>query len=395
MQESLHPLDPSPFGVVAMLRTRPEELEGAARLAVEAGVRWTREDILWHQVQPERTAWRWERYDRELGVLKARGINVLGLLCYGTPWAMSMRDANGNPDIWSLPDLSAWSDYVSAVVERYRGQIHAWEIWNEPNSQTFWHPRPDPREYARLLIAGAEAVKRADPTAWVLGCNTGDVDPWFHRAVFDEGGWGHLDIIGVHPYRPPHTPERTDMVGDLLQLASLSAERGRVKPLWITEIGIASFPGVDGASEWWQAVHVLRYYLLALASGLVEKVFWYDFRDDGSDPKEEQQNFGLLRRDWSPKPSYEAFRLMAQTLEGFEPNGRFELGADVVCLRFRRGAEERYAVWSSGKNMRRPVPSPSDRITLLKFPESPREIEAVGGWVTVDVNACPLFLVPA
>ena len=183
MQESLHPLDPSPFGVVAMLRTRPDELEGAARLAVEAGVRWTREDILWHQVQPERTVWRWERYDRELGVLKARGINVLGLLCYGTPWAMSMRDANGNPDIWSLPDLSAWSDYVSAVVERYRGQIHAWEIWNEPNSQTFWHPRPDPREYARLLIAGAEAVKRADPTAWVLGCNTGDVDPWFHRAV--------------------------------------------------------------------------------------------------------------------------------------------------------------------------------------------------------------------
>ncbi|HPC45834.1 MAG TPA: hypothetical protein PLJ50_11890, partial [Candidatus Latescibacteria bacterium] len=127
----------------------------------------------------------------------------------------------------------------------------------------------------------------------------------------------------------------------------------------------------------------------------VQKVFWYDFRDDGPQADAEQQNFGLLRRDWSPKPSYEAFRLMAQTLEGFEPNGRFELGADVVCLRFRRGAEERYAVWSSGKNMRRPVPAPAGRVTLAKFPESPREIEAVGGWVTVDVNACPLFLVPA
>jgi hypothetical protein len=189
-------------------------------------------------------------------------------------------------------------------------------------------------------------------------------------------------------------PERTDMIGDLLELAALSAERGRVKPIWMTEIGISSFPGVDGASEWWQAVHVLRYYLLALASGLVQKVFWYDFRDDGPQADAEQQNFGLLRRDWSPKPSYAAFKLMAETLEGFEPNGRFELGADLVYLRFRRGAEERLAVWSSGKNKRRPVPAPAQRMRLFKFPEPPREIEAVDGWAYVDVNACPMFLVP-
>jgi hypothetical protein len=111
MRNSLHPFDSSPFGVVAMLRTRPEEVDSAVRFAEEAGIRWTREDILWHQVQPERNAWRWE--------------------CY-------------------------------------RGQVHAWEIWNEPNSQTFWHPHPDPKEYVRLLIAGAETVKRADATAQLL-----------------------------------------------------------------------------------------------------------------------------------------------------------------------------------------------------------------------------------
>jgi hypothetical protein len=49
-EKSLHPLDPSPFGVVAMLRTRPEEVDSAVRFAEEAGIRWTREDILWHQV---------------------------------------------------------------------------------------------------------------------------------------------------------------------------------------------------------------------------------------------------------------------------------------------------------------------------------------------------------
>jgi hypothetical protein len=33
-------------------------------------------------------------------------------------------------------------------------------------------------------------------------------------------------------------------------------------------------------------------------------------------------------------------------------------------------------------------------VILHKFPEAAREVEAVDGWVYVDLNACPMFLVP-
>jgi len=397
---SLHPLDDSPFGmgIYPSHRTTGDETIRAAQLARDAGIRWTRDEIGWAGLQPTRDEWRWQRFDRAVDTMRAHDIETLGLLCYGAPWAVSLRTADGRPDILSLPDLEAWKDYVAATVEHFRDRVHVWELWNEPNSQTFWHPRPDPKEYARLVVAGAEAAKRADPTCWIVGCNTGDVDPAFHRAVFDEGAWQHIDIIGVHPYRPPHTPEHTDMLGDLLHVADLSAAHGHVKPMWLTEIGIATFPGIDGATEWWAAALLLRFYLTAWSSGLVEKSFWYDFRDDGADPREEQQNFGILRRDWTPKLAYDAYRLMATTLAGYAPNGTYDVGNDMRVLRFRPkdgSGPERLAVWSIGKNMRRPVPAPAraDRVRLYKFPAAPVTLDARDGWVRVDVNACPMMMV--
>ena len=36
--------------------------------------------------------------------------------------------------------------------------------------------------------------------------------------------------------------------------------------------------------------------------------FFYSFRDKGTDPANREDNFGLVRRDWSQKPAYGAFR---------------------------------------------------------------------------------------
>ncbi|MDP6124768.1 MAG: hypothetical protein QGH20_03320 [Candidatus Latescibacteria bacterium] len=113
-------------------------------------------------------------------------------------------------------------------------------MWNEPNGTGFWMPKPSPKEYCSLLVAGAEAAKTADPKCWIVGCNTAHVDLPFIRGVFEEGGYEYSDIISVHPYPYPHTPETTDLLDDLSKLAALCAEFGGVKPVWITEVGYAT-----------------------------------------------------------------------------------------------------------------------------------------------------------
>jgi len=393
----LYPLDRSPFGmgIYPSHRTSGDDTARAARLAREAGIRWTRDELGWAGVQPRKGEWRWEQFDRAVDITREHGIEVLGLLCYTTPWAATAKTAEGKPDTLSMPDIGAWTEYVGRTVEHFRDRIHVWQMWNEPNGTGFWHPKPDPKEYVRVLVEGSKAAKRADPGCWIVGCNTSLVDLAFDRLVFSEGGWEHLDIVGVHPYRYPHAPERTDLIGDLLELAALSAEFGAVKPIWISEIGYATHLGPGGSSEWWSAVMLVRTYLTAWASGLVQKLFWYDYRDDGTDRSYNEHNFGILRHDWSPKAPYEAYRMMATTLDGFETDGRIDLGADLYVLRFRRGSETRLAAWSTGVNVKRPVPVPAGRVTILRPWEAARTVEAPGGWAVLSLNATPLFVVPA
>jgi hypothetical protein len=43
-------------------------------------------------------------------------------------------------------------------------------------------------------------------------------------------------------------------------------------------------------------------------------LFTHTYRDTGTDEADEEQNYGLVRYDWTPKPSLDAFR--AVTREG-------------------------------------------------------------------------------
>ncbi len=406
------PLDMSPFGmgIYPSHRTSGEETARAVQLAKNAGITWTRDEIGWAGLQPEKDRWEWAKFDHGVNACVENGIEVMGLLAYSAPWATTLHDAQGNPVATAMPDLAAWREYVAAVVERYKDRVHVWQLWNEPNIQHFWKPDPNPHDYARLLIAGAEAAKAVDPSCWIVGCNTSLVDLKFDRAVFEAGAWDHIDVVGVHPYRYPHTPEHTDLTGELLGLADLCSEFGSVKPIWISEIGYATHLGQGGSSEWWAAAMLVRFYLTAWSSRLVQKLFWYDFRNDGDDPLYNESNFGILNRDWTPKLSFEAFKVMANTLAGFAPDGRVDLGEDVRVYRYAREHDIRYVAWTTGTNRSVPVPAPSERVLVVKplgeklrhyAPGAPTieavtetEIEAPNGWARVALDAMPLFILP-
>ena len=69
-------------------------------------------------------------------------------------------------------------------------------------------------------------------------------------------------------------------------------------------------------SENLQAKRVARTYLVAFAAG-ISKVFWYNLRSYENDDKDMESHFGLLHKDLSPKPAYNAFKTLIDNL----PNG--------------------------------------------------------------------------
>ncbi len=349
----------SPFGMVTAIgnRVRSDEIDAYVALLRETGVQWTREEIFWDKVQREPGGpFQWNGdgsglydYDRSIFTQAAAGIRVMGLLDYNPAW---FKGQNPPPDAW----INEWGDYVYQVVARYgrgNGPITHWEIWNEPNLTVSGYESGlyEIADYARLLDVARTAAKSADPDAViVLG---GLASVWgyppspttydyfdYLDALGKLGAWEDFDILAIHPYRPD-PPEGSPWRRD--HSATFPEEMGRLdemmlrygaRPVWLTEVGWASSQGWPGVSEDEQAQFLTRLYIMALAQPSIEKVFWYDFRNDNQpwapydqpayDQRFHELNYGLVRRTFPlnlgdpalRKPALVAYRVLTSELGG-------------------------------------------------------------------------------
>jgi polysaccharide biosynthesis protein PslG len=317
------PLDAAPFGLNTHLATRYPDLStmsAAADIVARSGAGWAREDIHWYRIQPDPTTWDWRFTDEAIRELLARNIKIVGVLGHPPGWATPYGgDAPADVSFYA-PDPRRFAAFAAAVVERYGRYVHHWEIWNEPDNPSFWKPEPDAAGYARLLRLASDAIHRGDPRAQVL---IGGVNPFnteFLRGVAAAGAWRSFDILAIHPYVDPATPEDGNIVAATDAVWGLAIQLG-VKPIWVTEVGWASKSSdrdpVGAVDEQTQADYLVRAVLLLWRAG-AERIFWYTLKDDPGSP------YGLVgrgadRTDYQLlKPAFSAFRTLSQQLAGAE-----------------------------------------------------------------------------
>src|SRR5690606_17114006 len=78
--------------------------------------------------------WRWEPIDTAINRAEELGIEVLAILSYSAGWASSGSNSRYvNREQYD----AAWANYVHRVVNRYKGKVDYWEIWNEPDHNNF------------------------------------------------------------------------------------------------------------------------------------------------------------------------------------------------------------------------------------------------------------------
>ena len=118
----------------------------------------------------------WDSFDGLVGDTAQRGLDLIPVLYGVPPWISTERSAI---PIGNRESASEWRQFLEAVVARYGPlgdfwrsnpyvayrPIEAWQVWNEPNSKTWWGPRPRPREYGVLMQRSANAIHRVDPGA--------------------------------------------------------------------------------------------------------------------------------------------------------------------------------------------------------------------------------------
>jgi hypothetical protein len=277
----------------------------ALDIARDAGFSFVRMDLLWSTVE-KRGRYDFASADELMRALEARGMGVLWIIDYGHP-------EHGGKAPQSAEDIRAYARYAAAAVSHFRGHNARFEIWNEPNIKQFL---PNPAVYPDLLRISLDAIRRETPTAPVSTGGVSGFDFAFFRGMLESGSAQKASAIAIHPYRDAG-PET--LPGDIGLLQRLVHRTGGPKvPLWDTEWGYSSSgcwlkdvprDGHNAAARNWQARLAVRECLTAWTLGLPVAV-WYDLRDDGPDPFDREDNFGLIDQNNRDKPAMKAVRTL-------------------------------------------------------------------------------------
>jgi hypothetical protein len=289
------------------------------------GTHWVRMFAPWPDLQPARGVFapNWlASYERVFSGLPS-GTKVIIDVVDTPRWETGSSDEHMPP-----ANRDDYAAFLGALARRWAGRVAAYEIWNEEDSPSWWTGAPDPAAYAQLLKATYPVLKTDDPSATVvLGGLTGN-DYQFLAGVYQAGGKGSFDAVGVHtdtacdvlsPYDFLRGPDNRMIADSFLAYREVHATMLANlddKPIWLTEMSWRTTNAIcpegafaghkpEGVTLQQQARYLRQAYHCLARYPYVQVGLWYPLRD------ERALVSGLVSADGSRKPSFAAMRTYA------------------------------------------------------------------------------------
>lgn len=406
-----------------------------ADLATAAGVKVSREELSWANVEPNRKGAIDMNvvgiYDNAINQNVSRGMDVIGMLLTTPRWAST--NPNAGDWYWYQPkDQQDYFDYVRWAVTRWKDKVHTWEIWNEPNHIGTWNCvnnctfEDRANSYATLLAGAYQAVKSVDPNARVLigGLYVHDATnegmAFLNQVVAASGGAINFDAMSIHTYMPDRIPEdtRPDSVVQNFQYrlnvvnAWIDQHGGKPGEIWITEEGKSTCitsnecPDNMNWTEDEQASMLARMYGIALATRRVAHFNYFQFEDKFDRPQNLYGGMAILRDDYSPKPAYNAYKTISGLLEGatyagqgpqmipgnnpHQPNDSDFAGFDY---QFRKGTQQINMLWRVSGSATVDYPVRVSQVDVVSRDGQVTRTSAHGGVVRLQVGTRPVYVV--
>lgn len=335
-------------GAGVCLRPWPENPEAPLRLAEELGAKHVL--LRLHPWEDDHAAE--EELAREL---HARGYE----LTFALP---QNRDLVRDPGRWRRA-LEEIGPRFAPLGPRFQvGQAinrSKWGIWTL-------------REYVGLVRA-AEEILRREPGVELLGPSVIDFEYHVTAAALNLRDPGfRFDAVSALLYvdrrGAPENPQAGfDTIAKVALLKAIAeTSRNASGRCWITEVNWPLWEGPHSPAgkavsvdEESQADYLVRYYLLALGTGLVERVFWWQMVARGYGLVDPADPASPRRR-----PSFLAFRTLLRELDGARLERILPAPPSVRLYLFRRsGGEELVVGWSTAGLARATLPRPAAAVT--------------------------------
>jgi len=341
----------NPFGINVFLNEEvdPAKREESVRLAAEAGFHWLRQEFPWQDIEihgkgdfedrrnpPARSAW--EKYDQIVDLAEKYGMELIVRVSTPPAWSRAKGDAVGT---FAPPDnYDDFGNFVYTLVSRYKGRIHYYQLWNEPNIYPEWgNYSISPEDYTRLLKIGATRAREADPNVVIIAGalastialqpdapppNNALNDLLFLQRMYDAGAAPYFDIMAMQDYGLWSGPTDRRMQPRVMNFGRpqfvrdvMVANGDANKPIWISEMAWNAAPaGVPDnfgrVSLETQARYEPMAYQRVLAEwpwvGVVNTWYFKRATDDWLKQGKPEAYFRLADPDFTLQPVYNSLK---------------------------------------------------------------------------------------
>jgi hypothetical protein len=342
-----------------------------------AGIASIRDEVGWGAVERQKGQLVMpEQFDAYVRKAAAGGMSVLLILDY----ANRFYDDGDRPR--SPEAIEGFCRYTEFVVRHFGKQVRLYEIWNEWDISIGmpqqYRKGGSAEDYVKLLKAVYPRIKAADPGVTVMAgaCTSGGVKKGWLEEIVKLGALDSCDAISIHSYNysdkfPQRGPEACSAWMTGVQ-EMLRKYKGGDVPFYVTEMGWPTHVGKNGTDPELSASYLARLYLLARTSPSFQGLWWYDFQDDGWKAEYNEDNFGLVRPDLTPKPAYDVLMDIAPVVANAQYVDRLPTkDENLWALRFKIGREDCWALWSADDQERQVI-------LQTKSPPQPVMIQQAG-----------------
>jgi len=368
-----------PYGWGVQLKRHSNSSESLERIK-KLGLTWVRHGFHWEAIEKKKGVYDFSEYDRVVKESHAKGLKMIGCIAFSN---VEIYGTHAKDE----PGRSAYARFAATLVKRYKDYDIVWEIWNEPNTMTFWgkhggkgNSESYAEEYLNLVKSAVPAMKKANPDCIILGGSVSNMwtesYKWmnfiFQKGILKTG----IDVWSVHPYGVK-APEDYIAAYDTTRQMMMEAG-GPILPLMNTERGfpLGKLEGYAGGDEKlsydYQARHIVRQYLIDQYLGL-KGTIWYEWIG-----QDNEIGFSLYR-EGKPLPVYTAAKVLIEQLNGYSFVKRIDTGNPLdFVFQYKHPSEGvKLVVWTA------PPPMESPDKTIPHYVSIP--IEKDGDYELFDI----------
>jgi len=344
------------------------DIEVTLKQVTRLRMSWIKQQMRWGVFSPAPGQMDWSGFDSVINAASDKGLKVMLSIVTAPKWSHPNLQATADdPDAINAPpdDLNEYAKFVGEVVDRYKGKIHAIEIWNEQNIDAEWRANPqsvNPEKYVEMLKLAYQVIKSKDPNIVVIsgalsptgyfqgGCSAQGCDdgPYLKRMT-DAGFLQYADCVGVHANGYNVPPDKTTKDGyndpnakfrgpfenpipSWYFRSTLELYRDTVnnqKPLCVTEFGWATSEGFNYTKPSYefaadntlqeQADWITQAFQLMQDWKYVKMAFLFNLYMAQKSPDGVQDRaaaWSIMDQNGVARPAFEALRLYMKKVRG-------------------------------------------------------------------------------